>query len=503
MPFAQSLLESLTRDLPLLFGPLFLIFAATLMIWPGDLLVGRNNKRVWSYVAFVVLLAVGALALMAPSSQTTVNALGKPEIIPYVDGFSGMFRVDGLTKGFQFLTVLAGLVTIALSQPQLNALREQTVEYYALILFSISGMMLLVGATDLVSVYFSLELMALCIYILVAYFRTQERSVEAGLKYFLLGAFSSGILLYGISLLFGAAGGTTTNLAELNQRLALVSPNGSLMVFAGVLMVLVGFAFKVAAVPFHMWSPDAYEGAPTPITAFMSMAPKAAALAAFVRVFGTGLHGVSAEWVMPLSFIAGASMVLGNVAALRQQSMKRLLAYSSIAHVGYMLLGVLSGDVQGGAQAIWLYMLTYLLMQSGAFAVIIYLQGKGEGERIEDFRGLAKRQPVLAFAMMVFLLSLAGIPPLVGFFSKFYLFKLAIEQGHVTLTVLALLTSAVAAYYYLNVVATMYFKEPAEAEIKPLSMTFAFILTVSCLLILVGSFFGRSLLDWTAKIVLG
>jgi len=487
MPFAQSLLESLKADLPYLYGPLFLIIAATLMIWPGDLFVSRTGKRAWAFVAFVVLAAAGVLAMVAPPGT----------------GFSGMFRVDGLTKGFQFLSVLAGLITILLSQPQLNALREQTVEYYALILFSISGMMLLAGATDLVSVYFSLELMALCIYILVAYLRTQERSVEAGLKYFLLGAFSSGILLYGISLLFGAAGGTTTNLAELNHRLALVPSNGNLLVFAGVLMVLVGFAFKVAAVPFHMWSPDAYEGAPTPITAFMSMAPKAAALAAFIRVFGTGFHGVAPEWILPLSFIAGASMVLGNVAALRQQSMKRLLAYSSIAHVGYMLLGVLSGDAQAGAQAIWLYMLTYLLMQSGAFAVVIYLQGKGEGERIEDFRGLAKRQPVLAFSMMVFLLSLAGIPPLVGFFSKFYLFKLAIEQGHVTLTVLALLTSAVAAYYYLNVVATMYFKEPAEAEVKPLGTTFAFILTVSCALILVGTFFGRSLLDWTAKIVLG
>jgi len=488
MPFAQSLLESLTKDLPYLYGPLFLIFAATLMLWPGDLFVGRSNKRTWSYVAFLVLAAAGVIAMLA-----------SPGV-----GFSGMFRVDGLTKGFQFLCVVAGLITIVLSQPQLNALREQTVEYYALLLFSIAGMMLLVGATDLVSMYFSLELMALCIYILVAYFRTQERSIEAGMKYFLLGAFSSGILLYGISLLFAATGGTTTNLAELNEKLALVSSNGSLLVFAGVLMVLVGFAFKVAAVPFHMWSPDAYEGAPTPITAFMSMAPKAAALAAFVRVFGTGFHGVAPDWIMPLTFIAGASMVLGNVAALRQQSMKRLLAYSSIAHVGYMLLGVLSGDAQAGAQAIWLYMLTYLVMQSGAFAVIIYLQGKGEGERIDDFRGLAKRQPVLAFAMMVFLLSLAGIPPLLGFFSKFYLFKLAMEQGYTTLTVIALLTSAVAAYYYLNVVATMYFKEPAaDVEVKPISMAFTFVLTVACALILVGTFFGPKLLDWTSRIVLG
>lgn len=487
MSFAQGLLEALTKDLPLLYGPALLAVAATLMLWPGDRFVAKGSKKVWGFVAALVLLAAGALALSAPLGE----------------GFNRMFRVDGLTKGFQALCVMGGLITIALSQPQLNALKEQTVEYYALILFSVCGMMLLVGATDLVSMYFSLELMALCIYVLVAYLRHQERSVEAGLKYFLLGAFSSGILLYGISLLFAAAGGVTTNLAELNGRLALVAANGSLLVYAGVLMVLVGFAFKVAAVPFHMWSPDAYEGAPSPITAFMSMAPKAAALGAFLRVFGTGFQGISSDWMLPLAYIAGASMVLGNVAALRQQSLKRLLAYSSIAHVGYMLLGVMSGDAQAGAQAIWLYMLTYLLMQSGAFAVLIYLQGKGEGERIDDFRGLARRQPVLAFAMMVFLLSLAGIPPLVGFFSKFILFKLAIEQGHVALTVLALLTSAVAAYYYLNVVAVMYFKEAPEAERAPMGPLATLVVTVSCALILVGTFFGFRLMDWMGRIVLG
>lgn len=487
MSFAQGLLEALTKDLPLLYGPALLAAAATLMLWPGDRFVGKGSKKVWGFVAALVLLAAGALALSAPLGE----------------GFNRMFRVDGLTKGFQVLCVMGGIITIALSQPQLNALKEQTVEYYALILFSVCGMMLLVGATDLVSMYFSLELMALCIYVLVAYLRHQERSVEAGLKYFLLGAFSSGILLYGISLLFAATGGVTTNLAELNGRLALVSANGSLLVYAGVLMVLVGFAFKVAAVPFHMWSPDAYEGAPSPITAFMSMAPKAAALGAFLRVFGTGFQGIASDWMLPLAYIAGASMVLGNVAALRQQSLKRLLAYSSIAHVGYMLLGVMSGDAQAGAQAVWLYMLTYLLMQSGAFAILIYLQGKGEGERIDDFRGLARRQPVLAFAMMVFLLSLAGIPPLVGFFSKFILFKLAIEQGHVALTVLALLTSAVAAYYYLNVVAVMYFKEAPEAERASLGSLATLVVTVSCALILVGTFFGFRLMDWMGRIVLG
>jgi NADH-quinone oxidoreductase subunit N len=244
MPFAQQLWEAMLRDLPLIPAPLTLFFMATLMLWPGDLLVPRDQKRLWAPLTLLVLAAVGVLTVTTPSGS----------------GFSGMFRMDGFARGFQFLCIAAAFITVVLSQPQLNALKEQTVEYYALILFSLGGMLLLVGATDLVSVYFSIELMALCIYILVAYLRTHERSIEAGTKYFLLGAFSSGILLYGMSLLFAAGGGATTNLLLLNQKLALAPENSGLLVFAGVLMVLVGFAFKVAAVPFHMWSPDAYEG---------------------------------------------------------------------------------------------------------------------------------------------------------------------------------------------------------------------------------------------------
>ena len=485
MSFADGLLGALVRDLPLIYPQLLLVVAATVMLWPADAFVAKGNKGTWAGVTILVLLAAAVLVTRTPSTV----------------GFSGMFQVDGITRGFQYLTLAAGIITVLLSQMQLDLLKEQTVEYYALILFSITGMMFLVGAADLISIYFSLELMALCIYILVAYFRTQERSIEAGMKYFLLGAFSSGILLFGISLLFAAGGGVTTNLAQLNELLALAPMSSNLLVFTGVLMVLVGFCFKVAAVPFHMWSPDAYDGAPTAITAFMSMAPKAASLAAFVRGFGTGFAGVHADWATPLAFVAGASMVLGNIAALRQVTMKRLLAYSSIAHVGYMLLGILSSSVPGGIQAIWLYMLTYLFMQSGAFAIIIYLQGKGEGERIEDFRGLSRTRPLLAFTMMCIMLSLAGVPPLVGFFSKFYLFKLAIEQGHVTLTVIALLTSAVAAYYYLAVVAAMYFKDPSGDEVRPLGPVTSLVVGASCALVLAGTLFGKYLLDWAAQII--
>jgi NADH-quinone oxidoreductase subunit N len=483
--FSQGLLDALLRDTHLILPQLFLMTVATLMLWPGDLMFSRAEKHKWAPITLLVLAITAVLV-----TRTTEG-----------EGFSRMFRMDGLTRGFQMLCVLGCAGAVALSVRLLDSLKQQTVEYYALILFSLSGMLFLCGASDLISIYFSVELMAICIYILVAYLRDRATSVEAGMKYFLLGAFSSGILVYGISLLYGAAGGVTTNLADLNQALALTPKSSSLLVFSGVLMVLVGMGFKVAAVPFHMWSPDAYEGAPTPITTLMATAPKAAGLAAILRVFGTGFHGVSSDWVLPLSYIAGASMILGNIAAVNQDSMKRLLAYSSIAHVGYMLLGVLSGDPRAGAQAVWLYMAIYIVMNTGAFAVVIYLQGQGEGERIEDFKGLGRKRPVLAFAMMVFLLSLAGIPPLVGFFGKFYLFKLAIEQGYVTLTVLALLTSAVSAYYYLGVVSQMYFREP-EGEAIPMGGTSVFIVTLACILILVGTAFGPWLLDLAGKVFL-
>ncbi len=485
MGFAQGLLAALRQDCGLIWPQLFLWLAATLMIWPLDSwLLKPMTKEKWANITLLLLGVTGLLMLRTPTGA----------------GFSGMYAVDGLAKGFQWLCWIASVLAVLMSQKVLDGLREQTVEYYALILFSLSGMMFLCGATDFVSVYFSIELMAICIYILVGYLRNQQRSVEAAVKYFLLGAFSSGLLLYGISLLFGAAGGTTTNLAALNQALALAPKSNALLVFAGVLMVLVGMGFKVAAVPFHMWSPDAYEGAPTPVTAFMATAPKAAALAAFLRVFGTAFHGVHAEWATPLAYMAGASMILGNVAAVKQQSMKRLLAYSSIAHVGYMLLGVLSHDPEAGAQAVWLYMLIYLVMNAGAFAIVIYLQGKGEGERIEDFRGLGHRQPFLAFAMLVFLLSLAGIPPLVGFFGKLYLFKLAIEQGFTTLTVIALLTSAISAYYYLGVVNQMYFKEAGEGTAEPVEGSLSGIIAGACVLVLVGILAGPKLLDWSRGI---
>lgn len=481
--FSQGLWDSLAQGAPLIYPQIFLCVMATLMLWPGDLFFAKGEKHKWAYIAFPVILAAGVGALITSPGE----------------GFSGMYRVDGLTKGFQAIVLLSALAAVALSQRVLNALKEQTVEYYALILFATAGMLFLCGASDIVSVYFSMELMALCFYILVGYFRTQNRGVEAGVKYYLLGAFSSAIFIYGVSLLFAATGGLSTNLAELGQKLPLVPQANSLLVFGGVLFVMVGMCFKVAAAPFHQWSPDVYDGAPTPITAFMATAPKAAALAAFLRIFGAAFHGLMDQWSLPLQFVAALSMILGNVAAIRQQSMKRMLAYSSIAHVGYMLMGVLAADTVAGAQAVWLYALVYLFMNTGAFAIVIHLQKGGMGERIDDFRGLGRKRPGLALAMMLFMFSMAGIPPLAGFFTKFYLFNVAVQNGLVGLVVVAVLTSAVSAFYYLWVIRQMYFHE-GGAEVEAPGMATSTIVALAGAVTLVATVFGPKLLDLAGRI---
>jgi NADH-quinone oxidoreductase subunit N len=480
---AQGLWDSLVQGAPLIYPQLFLCVVATLMLWPGDLLFAKGDKHKWAIVAFLaVALSSALLWRVAPG-----------------EGFSGMYRVDGLAKGFQVIVLLSALAAIALSQRVLNALQEQTVEYYALILFATAGMLFLCGASDIISVYFSMELMAICFYILVGYFRAQNRGVEAGLKYYLLGAFSSAIFIYGVSLLFAASGGLTTNLVELGQKLPLVPQANSLLVFGGVTLVLAGMCFKVAAAPFHQWSPDVYDGAPTPITAFMATAPKAAALAAFLRIFGAAFHGLMDQWSLPLQFVAALSMILGNVAAIRQQSMKRMLAYSSIAHVGYMLMGVLAADTASGTQAVWLYAFIYLFMNMGAFAIVIHIQKGVQGERIDDLRGLAKKRPGLAFAMLVFMLSMAGIPPLAGFFTKFYLFNIAVQNGLVSLVTIAVLTSAVSAFYYLWVIRQMYFHE-GGAEVEAPAFATTLIVTFTCAATLAATFFGPQLLDWAGRI---
>lgn len=488
--FIQILWSSLVADAPLVYPQIFLVGMATLMLWPGDLLIRRSQKRMWANFASLVVLVTAYLVWQAP----------------HASGFSDMYALDPLTKAFQWICLLGTLLTLGLSRPLLDVLDEHTVEFYSLMLFALSGMLFLCGSIDLVSIYFSIELMALPIYVLVGYLRHQDRGIEAGMKYFLLGSFASAITIYGISLIYGATGGISTNLTFLQNKLPEMFSTLSPMITIGVFMILIGIGFKVAAVPFHMWTPDAYDGAPTPVTAFMASAPKAAALLAFVRIFNIGFQSIPQTWIVPLGVMAAASMLLGNIAALRQQSMKRMLAYSSIAHVGYILLGVLSNDPQNsvlnfsGVQTIWLYLFAYLFMNFGAFAIVNLLQGAGVGERIEDFKGLAQRSPLLGFSMMIFLLSLAGIPPLIGFFSKFILFKMAIERGFITLTVIAVLTSAVSAYYYLGVINQIYFRPSTQSLPLRVDITTWTIVLVAMLVVLLGIPMSGWLVDLVLRI---
>ena len=334
-------------------------------------------------------------------------------------------------------------------------------ELYPLILFAVVGMMLMAAGTDLMTIFLGLEVMSVSLYVLAGFNRANLKSNEAGLKYFLLGAFSTGFLLYGMALTYGATG--TTRIAKIAAVVGQMTvPSANVMLVAGMLLMLTGFAFKVAAAPFHMWTPDVYEGAPTPMTAFMSAGPKAAGFAAALRIFLVALPTLQVEWSQLLWVLAVLTMTIGNITALRQDNIKRMLAYSSIAHAGYVLVGFAAGNSTGTA-GILFYMLSYAFMNIGAFAVIILIGKKGESNgNVMDFAGLGFRHPVLAVVMSVFLFSLAGMPPTAGFIGKFYLFSGAIQKGYIGLAVIGVLNSAASVYYYLRVMVYMYMKEPTE-----------------------------------------
>jgi NADH-quinone oxidoreductase subunit N len=383
-----------------------------------------------------------------------------------VTAFSDLVIIDPYACFWKLLLYVVSMLTILLSLPYLKEERVHLAEYYGFLLLSLSGMMVMVSAADLLTIYLGTELMSLSLYILAGFKRFEARSLEASAKYFVLGAFSSGLLLYGISLLFGLTG--STRLSAIATGIGALGLNDPGLLIAMILLV-VGFGFKLAVVPFHMWTPDVYEGAPTSVTAFMAVASKAASFGAFVRVFFEGLGGLKANWSVLFLLVCIATLALGNVVAIIQTNVKRMLAYSSIAHAGYALIGVVVAahtEADGAARAlglssVMLYLAVYAFMTLGAFAVVAMLRKGGvEGEQIEDFTGLAKRQPIPAFLMLVFMVSLAGIPPTAGFIGKFYLFLAAVKAGLTWLAVVAVLFAAVSAYFYLRVVMVMYMREP-------------------------------------------
>ncbi len=403
---------------------------------------GERSVRVIDYASVGLLIIAGLLVLALPAGKLVT--------------FDGSFVVDDFARYLKVLAIIGSAAAILMSIDHAERERQERFEYSVLIVLSTLGMLMLISAADLIALYVGLELMSLPLYVVAASHRNSLRSTEAGLKYFVLGALSSGMLLYGASLVYGFTG--TVSFAGIAHS---ASDAGAGLIF-GLVFLFVGFCFKVSAVPFHMWTPDVYEGAPTPVTAFFAAAPKVAGIAMFVRATVVAFPGITAQWQEIVVFVSIASMLLGAFAAIGQRNIKRLMAYSSIGHMGFALIGLAAGTSEG-VQGVLVYMAIYLTMTLGVFAVILSMRRQGGMvESIDQLAGLARTHPTMAFFLAMLLFSMAGVPPLAGFFAKFYVFLAAIKAGLYILAVIGVLASVIGAYYYLAIIKVMYFEEPAE-----------------------------------------
>ncbi|MGN1289820.1 MAG: NADH-quinone oxidoreductase subunit NuoN [Bradyrhizobium sp.] len=419
---------------------------------------GQGTTRLVTTLAVLLLVATGVLELWLPAGKLVT--------------FGGSFIVDDFARFLKVLALIASAATLILSTEYLSQPSSRTFEFSILVLLSTLGMMVLISAGDLISLYLGLELMSLALYVVAASQRDNAKSSEAGLKYFVLGALSSGMLLYGASLIYGFTG--TVSFAGI----AAAATTGSIGIVFGLVFLLAGLCFKVSAVPFHMWTPDVYEGAPTPVTAFFASAPKVAALAVFTRATLTAFPGIVSQWQQILVFVAIASMALGSFAAIGQTNIKRLMAYSSIGHMGFALVGLASGTVEG-AQGVLIYIAIYVAMTLGSFSIILAMKRNGQPlEQISDFAGLSRTNPLIAFIFAMLLFSLAGVPPLAGFFGKWYVFVAAIKANLFTLAVIGVLTSVVGAFYYLSIVKVMYFDQPL-GKLDPVRVELRTVLAVA------------------------
>jgi NADH-quinone oxidoreductase subunit N len=446
-PTAIDYLRFLPEILLIVFGTLIMVM---------EPLLGENKRNTFSSITLVGLIAALVAAIVANDHPGL--------------SFSNMLIVDGFATFFRVLVIGVGIFTVLSSSQYLRREHADAAEYYALLLFSISGQCVMATANELIMIFIGLEISSIATYILAGYLRDDKRNNEAALKYFLLGSFATAFLLYGIAWIYGSTG--STNLAEI--RSILITGGGAhSMTLAGTAAALmfVGFAFKVSAAPFQIWAPDVYQGAPAPVTLFMSAGPKAAAFAVFLRVFMTAFFPITYRWEPFVWSSALLTMVIGNFAALMQTNIKRLLAYSSIAHAGYVMVAIAAHNQVGIAAAMF-YLAAYALMNIGAFAVITHFSRQGEKYvNVEDLAGLGWKQPATAALFSIFLLSLIGVPLTGGFFGKFYIFKAALDANLVWLAVLGLLNGAVAAYYYLRILVVMYMHEPGESMVtlEPLS----------------------------------
>lgn len=463
--------------------PELIMTSVALVILMADLVIKR--KETLAFLSIVGVSAVAYFTLITPPGTT----------------FGGMFVSDGYSTFFKLLFLLNVFLSVLISIKYIALENVNLGEYYAFILFSTLGMMIMASAGDLILIYLGLELMALSTYVLVAFIRNDIRSTEASLKYFLLGAFSSAFLLYGISMTYGLTGTT-----ELKAIAIYISKNGlagNKFLMLSVIFFVVAFGFKIAAVPFHMWAPDVYEGAPTSITAFMSVGPKAAGFAVIGRVLYESFGDLQIEWGGILLILAILTMVIGNIIAISQTNIKRMLAYSSIAHAGYALLGVLAGTPEGLASTMN-YLMIYAFMNIGAFSIVIMLRREGfSGVNINDYRGLAKNHPLPSALMLIFMFSLTGIPPTAGFIGKFYVFMEAIKAGYVLPVVIAVIMSAVSAYFYLRIVMYMYMHDPEEEIILTTSHSMNLALVISTAGTLIIGVMPSLLIDLVRRSIIG
>jgi NADH-quinone oxidoreductase subunit N len=456
---------------------IILACGALALLMVGAFAGNRANGFI-SGAAILVLIVACVVVVMQPAGR--------------IEAMNGSFVVDAFARFVKVLSFGGTAIAILMSLDYVKRARMQKFEYPVLMLLSATGMGMLISATNLISLYLGLELMSLSLYVIAAIDRDSEKSTEAGLKYFVLGALSSGMLLYGASLIYGSTGSVSfTGIAQ-------AAAQGGLGLTFGLVFLLAGLCFKVSAVPFHMWTPDVYEGAPTPVTAFFAAAPKVAAMAIFVRATMTAFPTVTLQWQQILVFVAIASMALGSFAAIGQRNLKRLLAYSSIGHMGFALVGLAAGTAEG-VQGVLVYVAIYVAMTAGTFACVLSMK-RADGsmvENISDLAGLARTKPGMAFFFAMLLFSLAGIPPLAGFFAKFYVFVAAIKSGLYVLSVIGVLISVIGAYYYLAVIKTMYFDEPAEG-FAPMPGEQAAILAVAGLFNLLFFVYPAPLLDAAA-----
>jgi len=422
------------------------VMATLLMVL--DPVINRRSSHAFGHLSLLALAAAiaGALCSYAHAGPA----------------FGGMLMVDGFATYFRILVMVVGILTVLPSYGYLARQEAETGEYHALLLFSIVGQCLMASANDLIIVFIGLEISSIASYVLAGYLRDDKRANESALKYFLLGSFATAFFLYGVAVIYGSA--ETINLTAIRARLTGPDVPSGLFIGLAAALMFVGLAFKVSAAPFQVWAPDVYQGAPTPVAAFLSAGPKAAAFAVFLRIFLTAFEPFGRGWFPLVWGSALLSMTIGNFAALLQSNVKRMLAYSSIAHAGYVLVALAAQSEIGTAAAMF-YLAAYAFMNVGAFAVVSYISRRGERfVNIEDFKGLGEKQPMTAAMLTIFLLSLIGVPLTGGFFGKFYIFKAALESHLVWLTVLGLLNSAVAAYYYLRILVMMYMYEPSEAS---------------------------------------